>query len=76
MTVYNRSLQEKPSLGIFLKLFGIALYPISDAFLKYFIEIYSVPQATFLRALTRMLPLLVLLLFQGWLYTCVYSPAI
>lgn len=73
MTVYSRSLQDKPSLGIFLQLFGIALYPISDALVKAFMEIYSVPQATFLRALVRILPLLVLVFFQGG-FKHVFSP--
>lgn len=65
MTSCSRSLQDKPSLGIFLKILGIALYPLSDAFVKHFMEIYSVPQATFLRALARMMPLLMLVFFQG-----------
>jgi len=73
MTIYSRSLQDKPFLGIFLKIFGIALYPLSDAFVKYFMEIYSVPQATFLRALARMLPLLILVFFQGG-FKHVFSP--
>lgn len=73
MTNYSRSLQDKPSLAIFLKLFGIALYPLSDAFVKHFMEIYSVPQATFLRALARMMPLLILVFFQGGI-KYVFSP--
>lgn len=73
MTIYSRSLQDKPALGIFLKLFGIALYPLTDAFVKHFMEIYSVPQATFLRALARMMPLLILVFFQGG-FKHVFSP--
>lgn len=65
MRFCSRILHDKPFTGIFLKLFGIALYPISDAFVKHFVEIYSVPQATFLRALARMIPLLILVFFQG-----------
>jgi drug/metabolite transporter (DMT)-like permease len=73
MMTYSRSLQDKPFLGMFLKLLGIALYPLSDAFVKHFIEIYSVPQATFLRALVRMMPLLILVFFQGG-FKHVFSP--
>lgn len=70
---YSRSLQNKPFLGIVLQLFGIALYPLSDAFVKMFMEIYSVPQATFLRALVRIMPLLLLVFFQGG-FQHVFSP--
>ena len=70
---YRRSLQNKPFLGIVLQLFGIALYPLTDAFVKIFMEIYSVPQATFLRALVRIMPLLVLVFFQGG-FKHVFSP--
>lgn len=70
---YSRSLQDKPFLGIVLQLFGIALYPISDALVKTFMEIYSVPQATFLRALVRILPLFALVFFQGG-FRHVFSP--
>lgn len=73
MTIYSRSLQDRPSLGIFLQFFGIALYPISDALVKAFMEIYCVPQATFLRAFVRILPLLALVFFQGG-FKHVFSP--
>lgn len=70
---YSRTLQNRPFLGIVLQLFGIALYPISDAFVKTLMEIYSVPQATFLRALVRIIPLLALVFFQGG-FKHVFSP--
>lgn len=46
---------------------GLALYPLADAFVKHLMAIYSVPQATFLRALTRLVPLLIATFFQGGL---------
>jgi drug/metabolite transporter (DMT)-like permease len=44
---------------------GLALYPLSDMFIKHLMETYSVGQTTFLRALTRFIPLMILLFFQG-----------
>jgi drug/metabolite transporter (DMT)-like permease len=44
---------------------GIALYTPSDALIKYLMESYPVPQTTFLRAFTRLIPLLLLVFFQG-----------
>lgn len=44
---------------------GLALYPISDAFLKHLMGIYSVEQTTFLRSFTRMIPLLAATFLQG-----------
>jgi S-adenosylmethionine uptake transporter len=69
----NRRLQDKALLGIFLNLVGIALYPLSDALIKYLMETYSVPQATFLRAFTRIIPLVILIFFQGG-FKHVFSP--
>lgn len=53
------------TIGILLMLAGLALYPITDAFLKHLMSLYSVPQTTFLRSFTRVIPLLVLACFQG-----------
>jgi len=61
----DRKLQNRAVLGITLMIIGLALYPLSDAFIKKFMEIYSVQQATFLRAFTRLIPLLIAVLFQG-----------
>lgn len=44
---------------------GLALYPISDAFIKHLMETYGVFQSTFLRAVTRLLPLFIATFFQG-----------
>lgn len=56
---------QSMTLGIILMLLGLALYPISDAFLKHLMSVYSVPQTTFLRSFTRAVPLLLLACFQG-----------
>ena len=61
----NRSIKKRPSLGIFLMIFGLALYPISDAILKHLMTSYSVPQTSFLRSTTRLIPLLIAVYFQG-----------
>lgn len=61
----NRSLQNRAVLGVCLMLAGLALYPISDAFLKHLMGTYSVQQTTFLRALTRLIPLLIVVSMQG-----------
>jgi drug/metabolite transporter (DMT)-like permease len=44
---------------------GLALYPLSDAFIKYLMGSYTVHQTTFLRALTRVVPLLLATMFHG-----------
>lgn len=44
---------------------GLALYALSDAFLKQLMGTYSVPQTSFLRAFTRIVPLLIAVLMQG-----------
>lgn len=61
----NRTLQNRSLLGVLLMLLGLALYPISDAFLKHLMGTYSVEQTSFLRALTRLVPLLVVVSMQG-----------
>ncbi len=61
----TRQLQSRAVLGISLMILGLALYPLSDAFVKHLMGTYSVPQASFLRAITRLLPLLVTMFFQG-----------
>ena len=64
----NRKLHNRAVLGILLMIAGLALYPISDAFVKHLMGTYSVPQTTFLRAVTRLVPLLIATFFQGGLF--------
>jgi drug/metabolite transporter (DMT)-like permease len=61
----DRKLQNRAALGVFLMILGLALYPLSDAFVKHLMGTYSVHQTTFLRAITRIVPLLVAMFFQG-----------
>jgi drug/metabolite transporter (DMT)-like permease len=61
----SRRLQNRTLLGIGLMLLGLALYPLADAFVKHLLGTYSVPQTTFLRALTRLLPLFIATFLQG-----------
>lgn len=61
----GRSLQNRAFLGIMLMVLGLALYPLSDAFLKHLMGTYSVLQTSFLRAATRLVPLLIAVFFQG-----------
>jgi drug/metabolite transporter (DMT)-like permease len=62
-----RSLQNRAYLGVMLMLIGLALYPLSDAFIKHLMGTYSIPQTTFLRSFTRLIPLLIAAFFQGGL---------
>ncbi len=57
--------QQRARLGILLMMLGLAIYPISDALIKHLMEVYSVTQATFLRALARLVPLFLATYFQG-----------
>ncbi|MGH2612536.1 MAG: DMT family transporter [Rhabdochlamydiaceae bacterium] len=61
----TRQLQNRAVLGILLMILGLALYPLADAFVKHLMGTYSVPQVTFLRATTRLIPLLIAMFFQG-----------
>src|SRR5579862_7558608 len=61
----DRNLQNRALLGVMLMLAGLALYPLSDAFVKHLMGTYSVHQTLFLRALTRAIPLLIAIQFQG-----------
>ncbi len=64
-TFSARTLQNRSVLGVFLMIIGIALYGISDAFIKHFIETYSVYQTSFLRSSMRLIPLCMAVFFQG-----------
>ena len=61
----NRKHHNRAFLGVMMMIMGLALYPLSDAFIKHLMGIYSVPQATFLRAITRLVPLIIATFFQG-----------
>jgi len=63
----DRKLHNRAFLGVVLMIIGLALYPLSDAFIKHLIGTYSVPQTTFLRAITRLVPLIIATFFQGGL---------
>jgi drug/metabolite transporter (DMT)-like permease len=62
--VESRKLQNKALLGVLLMLAGLALYALSDAFIKQLMGTYSVPQTSFLRAFTRLVPLLTAVFLQ------------
>ncbi len=64
-TTVNRTLQNRAVLGVFLMILALALYPLSDAFVKHLMGTYTVPQISFLRAITRLVPLFIATLFQG-----------
>ena len=53
-------------MGILLMILALALYPLSDALIKYLMgtHSYSVPQTSFLRATTRLVPLLLVIFVQ------------
>ena len=61
----KRQLQNRAVFGICLMILGLALYPLSDAFVKHLMGTYSVPQTSFLRAATRLPPLLIMMFFHG-----------
>jgi EamA-like transporter family. len=61
----SRSLQDRALTGVLLMGLGLLLYSLSDAFIKHLMAIYSVKQTMFLRAITRLAPLLIAMYFQG-----------
>lgn len=61
----SRKLQNRALLGVCLMMGGLALYALSDAFIKQLMGTYSVPQTSFLRAFTRIIPLLAAVFMQG-----------
>jgi drug/metabolite transporter (DMT)-like permease len=61
----GRGIQDRAVLGVVFMLLGMALYPISDAFVKHLMGTYAVSQTIFLRSLTRICPLLIAVLMQG-----------
>ncbi|MGB7978495.1 MAG: DMT family transporter [Chlamydiales bacterium] len=65
VTSESRQLHNKALLGVLLMLGGLALYALSDAFIKQLMGTYSVPQTSFLRAFTRLVPLSIAVFMQG-----------
>ncbi len=65
----TRELQNRAVLGILLMIAGLALYPLADAFTKHLMGSYSFYQTSFLRAVTRLIPLVVTMFFQGGVKT-------
>src|SRR3989344_6197517 len=61
----GRQLQNRAVLGVLLMIGGLALYALSDAFIKKLMGTYSVPQTSFLRAFTRFIPLSIAVFMQG-----------
>lgn len=61
----SRKHHNKASIGVLMMIGGLALYVFSDAFLKQLMGTYSVPQTTFLRAFTRLVPLMAVVMYQG-----------
>lgn len=61
----DRKLQNRALLGVLMMIGGLALYPLSDAFIKHLMGTYSVDQTVFLRSITRLVPLLIAAFFQG-----------
>jgi drug/metabolite transporter (DMT)-like permease len=61
----DRKLQNRALLGVLLMTAGLALYPLADAFVKHLMGTYTVHQTTFLRSVTRVIPLLIAMFFQG-----------
>lgn len=61
----SRTLENKTITGIILMIGGLALYALSDAFIKQLMGTYSVPQTSFLRALSRLIPLSAAVFMQG-----------
>jgi drug/metabolite transporter (DMT)-like permease len=61
----SRKLHNRAVLGVVLMLGGLALYALSDAFIKQLMGSYSVPQTSFMRAFTRLVPLSIAVMLQG-----------
>src|SRR3989344_6911288 len=61
----SRRLHNRALVGVLLMIGGLALYALSDAFVKKLMGSYSVPQTSFLRAFTRFIPLSVAVFMQG-----------
>lgn len=69
----DRKLHNRAALGEGLMILGLTLYPLSDAFIKHLMDTYSVCQATLLRAITRLVPLMVATYFHGGFRKILYT---
>ncbi len=65
VTADSRKHHNRALVGVLFMLGGLALYALSDAFIKQLMGTYSVRQTTFLRAFTRLIPLLFAVFMQG-----------
>lgn len=61
----TRGLQDRAFMGVLTMCLALVCYAVSDACLKHLMGTYPVEQTMFLRAFTRLLPLLVAVYFQG-----------
>ena len=61
----DRKLQNRAVRGVLLMILGLALYPLSDAFIKHLMGTYDVYQVSFLRSFTRVIPLIIAMFMQG-----------
>jgi drug/metabolite transporter (DMT)-like permease len=61
----DRTLTNRPFVGVLLMILGLALYPLSDAFVKHLMSCYSLQQISLLRATTRLVPLCIAMFFSG-----------
>jgi drug/metabolite transporter (DMT)-like permease len=61
----ERTLQNRAVLGVLMMIGGLALYALSDAFIKQLMGTYSVHQTSFLRSLSRLVPLIFAVSMQG-----------
>lgn len=68
-----RKHHNRAPIGVLMMLGGLALYVLSDAFLKKLMGTYSVPQTTFLRAVTRLVPLMIVVFMQGGIREIFYT---
>lgn len=61
----QETIKKRALIGLILMMLGLALYAVSDAFVKYLIDSYKVQQTTFLRSFMRLIPLLIATFFYG-----------
>lgn len=61
----SRKLHNRALLGVMWMLGGLALYAFSDALIKQLMGTFSVQQTSFLRAFTRLIPLLCAVVLQN-----------
>lgn len=52
-------------LGYCFVMLGVCLYAFSDAIMKYYMPVYGVNQITFIRTVSRLVPLIFIAVYQG-----------